>query len=318
MGSEMRLCFIVEDRYRHDGMPLAVARQLEEWGHAVDLLTPQTSVARVSTLITEGAYDAWVLKTVSEGPGLSLLEAAAAWGATTINDAQSIRRVRDKAVAAAVAGRRGLPFPLTYFAAAPELLGKVPDEHYPLVVKPVNGSAGRSVYLVHTPRELAETVSNMAGERFMLAQPYVTNPGVDLKVYNTGGDLYATRQPSPLHPDIDVPPRNVALPADLAQLVADIGAVFGLELYGVDVVEGPDGWVVVDVNDFPSFHCVPDAVARVATTILRLADHHDRGRPAALARAARVEGTGEGSNAADCLASAAALVAVPDDVMAAT
>jgi ribosomal protein S6--L-glutamate ligase len=284
----MRLCFIVEDRYRNDGMPLAVARQLGEWGHEVDLLAPQSSVARVSALVSEAAYDAWVLKTVSEGPGLSLLEAAAAWGVTTINDARAIRPVRDKAVAAAVAGRHGLPVPLTYFAAAPELLDKVPAEHYPLVVKPVSGSSGRSVYLVKTPRELAGVEGDIAGEGFMLAQPYIANPGVDFKVYNTGGDLYATIQPSPLHPDIEVPPRTVPLSADLARLVADVGTIFGLDLYGVDVVEGPDGWVIVDVNDFPSFHFVPDAEARVARTILRLADHGRRRSPKVLPRTALV------------------------------
>jgi ribosomal protein S6--L-glutamate ligase len=34
----MRLCFIVEDCYRRDSMPLAVARKLTAWGHHVDIL----------------------------------------------------------------------------------------------------------------------------------------------------------------------------------------------------------------------------------------------------------------------------------------
>lgn len=47
--------------------------------------------------------------------------------------------------------------------------------------------------------------------------------------------------------------------------------MFGLDLYGVDVLLGPDGPVVVDINDFPSFRQVPDAVARVSRAVLRLA-----------------------------------------------
>jgi ribosomal protein S6--L-glutamate ligase len=62
------------------------------------------------------------------------------------------------------------------------------------------------------------------------------------------------------------------VPRELARTVARIGEVFGLDLFGVDAVEGPDGWMVVDVNDFPSFRAVPDAVPRVARTILRLAE----------------------------------------------
>jgi ribosomal protein S6--L-glutamate ligase len=37
------------------------------------------------------------------------------------------------------------------------------------------------------------------------------------------------------------------------------------------VLFGPDGPVVVDVNDFPSFRQVPDAAARVARAVLGLA-----------------------------------------------
>jgi ribosomal protein S6--L-glutamate ligase len=139
---------------------------------------------------------------------------------------------------------------------------------------------------------------------------------VDIKVYNTGEDLYATVQPSPLHPDIAVPPRTVPLAADLARLVADVGTIFGLDLYGVDVVEGAEGWVVVDVNDFPSFRFVPDAVSRVASTILRLADHGRR-RPPKLETAAKLGVAGDGSAMAGRLASVA-VVTGPDDVTVAT
>lgn len=274
----MRLCFVVEERYRNAAMPLAVACRLARWGHQVDLLEPQRSITRISELVGEGDHDAWVLKTVSDGPGLSLLEAAAASGLRTINDARAIRPVRDKAVAAAVARRCGLPVPLTYFAAVPTLLRQVPAEHYPLVVKPAQGSAGRSVRLIRTPEELAAAEAGLAGEGFLLAQPYVANPGVDLKVYVVGGEMDATLRPSPLHPEVRLAGRQIPMPPGLAALVAKVGAVFGLDLYGVDVVRGHEGWVVVDVNDFPSFHHVPDAVTRVARSILELAGPRSRSR----------------------------------------
>src|SRR5919197_4556356 len=98
----MRLCFIIDEKYRHESMPLAVVRQLRHWGHDVDVLEPHATVIRLSDLVTQG-YDAYVLKTASEGPGLSLLDAADAAGIPTINNARSIRLVRDKAVAIATA-----------------------------------------------------------------------------------------------------------------------------------------------------------------------------------------------------------------------
>ncbi|MGW2791102.1 ATP-grasp domain-containing protein [Streptomyces sp. NPDC001251] len=267
----MRLCFLVEEHYRHDGMPVEVIRQLGSWGHQVDVVRPGGSLLRMSEAVRAGSHDAWVLKTVSGGPGLPLLEAAAAVGLTTVNDVRSIRGVRDKALASAIGRSRGLPVPMTYAAARPELLMEIPESEYPLVVKPADGSSGRAVHLVPSPERLAAMLPVLAGEGMLIAQPYVPNSGIDLKVYCVGGELYATERRSPLHPDQGVRERHVPLPAEVAAIVDQVGAVYGLDLYGVDVLLGPDGPVVVDVNDFPSFRQVPDAAAKVARAVLELA-----------------------------------------------
>lgn len=267
----MRLCFLVEEQYRHDGMPVDVIRQLTAWGHRVDVLRPGGSLLRLSETVRAGDHDAWVLKTVSGGPGLTLLEAAATIGLTTVNDARAIRGVRDKALAAVVAERHGLPVPVTYAAARPEEFAEIPEAEYPLVVKPADGSSGRAVRLVPTPGELVPPGREGADEGMLIAQPYVPNTGVDLKVYCVDGEFFATERCSPLHPDRPRRERQVPLTAEVAAIAAEVGVAYGLDLYGVDVVLGPDGPVVVDVNDFPSFRQVPDAVGRVAWAILRLA-----------------------------------------------
>lgn len=267
----MRLCFLVEERYRHDGMPQEVIRQLSAWGHQVDVLRPGRSLLRISDAIRAGSHDAWVLKTVSGGPGLTLLEAAAAVGLTTVNDARSIRGVRDKALAAAIGRSRGLPVPTTYAAARPEALAELPESEFPLVVKPADGSSGRAVRLVESPDRLAALGPELASEGMLIAQPYVPNSGIDLKVYCVGGELYATERGSPLGPDRGVRGRRVTLSPEVAAIAAEVGAVYGLDLYGVDILLGPDGPVVVDVNDFPSFKEVPDAAARVGRAVLELA-----------------------------------------------
>lgn len=273
----MKLCFLVEENYRYDGMPVEVIRQLDAWGHQVDVLRPGGSLLRMTDLVTAGSHDAWVLKTVSGGPGLTLLEAAAGAGLVTVNDARAIRGVRDKALAAAIGRSRGLPIPPTYAAATPELLTEIPESEYPLVVKPANGSSGRAVHLLPAPDRLAALMPELRGEGLLIAQPYVPNPGVDIKVYCVAGDFYATERRSPLHPDHRHPERRVPLSQEVAAVAAQVGAVYGLDLYGLDVLLTPDGPVVVDVNDFPSFRQVPDAAARVAAAVLDLARTH---RPA--------------------------------------
>lgn len=267
----MRLCFLVEEHYRHDGMPNEVIGQLTAWGHRVDVVRPGGSLLHMGAAVEAGAHDAWVLKTVSGGPGLTLLEAAAAAGLTTVNDARAIRGVRDKALAAAIGRAGGLPMPPTWAAARPGLLAEVPAAHYPLVVKPADGSSGRAVHLVSSPERLAAMLPVLAGEGLLIAQPYVPNSGTDIKVYAVGGELFATERCSPLHPDPAVRERRVPLSAEVAEIADRVGAVYGLDLYGVDVLLGPDGPVVVDVNDFPSFRQVPEAAARVARAVLGLA-----------------------------------------------
>ncbi|WP_407551115.1 hypothetical protein QOM21_17255 [Streptomyces sp. Pv4-95] len=267
----MRLCFLVEEQYRYDGMPLDVIRQLTAWGHRVDVLRPGRSLLRMSEAVRAGSHDAWVLKTVSGGPGLTLLEAAASVGLTTVNDARAIRGVRDKALAAVIARSRGLPVPVTYAAARPEEFAAIPEADFPLVVKPADGSAGRDVRLVATPDRLSDPDAGPAGDGLLIAQPYVPNSGTDLKVYCVDGELYATERRSPLHPGRAVRERRVPLTPEVARIAAEIGTVFGLDLYGADILLGPDGPVVVDINDFPSFRQVPDAVARVSAAVLRLA-----------------------------------------------
>ncbi|MFD5658728.1 ATP-grasp domain-containing protein [Streptomyces hirsutus] len=267
----MKLCFLVEEQYRHDGMPVEVIHQLASWGHQVDVLRPGGSLLRLTDAVQTSIHDAWVLKTVSGGPGLTLLEAAASAGLTTINNARAIRGVRDKALAAAIGLSRGLPLPATYAAALPELLVEIPESEYPIVVKPADGSSGRAVHLVSSPRRLAEMLPELAEEGMLIAQPYVPNSGVDIKVYSIGDELYATERRSPLHPDHAVRERRVPLSAEIAAIAGQVGAVYGLDLYGVDVVLGPNGPVVVDVNDFPSFRQVPDAPVRLARAVLALA-----------------------------------------------
>jgi ribosomal protein S6--L-glutamate ligase len=270
LTSPARLCFIVEAKYENDVMPGAVADVLTSWGHQVDVLRPNAMVADLWDLLPAGAeaYDAYVLKTVSSGPGLSLLEAAGAAGLTTVNDYRAIRLARDKAVAAARARAAGIPFPRTYFASRAALLSQLPREAYPLVVKPNNGSSCEQVLRVNSPTELSRLDLDDSG--YLLAQPYLPNPGYDIKLYNTGDEVFAAVRRSPLHPGEDVVEESIPVTPELRSIALAVGRAFGLDIYGLDVIDTPRGWVVLDVNDFPSFGMVPEAAWRLARTVLRV------------------------------------------------
>ncbi len=274
----MRFCFIIEEEYRHDPMPSVVAFQLLQWGHTVDILEPKECVTCLTNMSQRG-YDAYILKTVADGPGLSILEAAEAVGIPTINNSRAIRMVRDKAVAAAVARAHGLPVPPTYFVAHPRLLKQIPSQDYPLVIKPSNGSSCRDIYRLESPADLAALKIAEGNASFFLAQRYMENTGFDIKVYVTGREVYAAiAKKSPLHGEVQE--SFIPLTKELRKIALDIGKIFGLDIYGIDVVETPQGLAVLDINDFPSFGGVPRAVIRVAEYILHAATRAERQREA--------------------------------------
>ena len=266
----LRFCFIVEEQYRHSRMPRAVVDRLAEWGHTTVVVEPAAAAASISDLTAGQDFDAIVLRTLSGGPGVSLLQALGADGTTTINDAGAVRRVRDKAVVAATA-RAHRPFPTHFHRPRPGLLDQVPLLQFPLVVKPASGGFGHEVRLVRTPAEVASLASN-GTRHHLIAQPWVPNLGYDdMRLYNTGSQVFAVRRRSSLLGGRDEERELVGLSDELRDLALRVGTAFGLDIYGVDVVEGPNGWVVIDVNDFPSFKKVPDAAQMVAASIVDIA-----------------------------------------------
>ena len=279
----MRFCFIVEEQYRNDAMPMVIADQLLQWGHDVDLLEPQTAVTNLTDLKQQG-YDAYVLKSLADGPGMSILEAAEAVGIPTINNSRSIRLVRDKAVAVAFARAHGLPIPETYFVSHPRLLHQIPAEDYPIVVKPSNGSSCRGIYRLNGPDELEALEIAEAGESFFLAQRYAENAGFDIKVYVTGNEVYAPiAKQSVLHGEVRE--RFVPLTPQVRKLALQVGKLFGLDIYGLDIVETPQGPAILDINDFPSFGGVPRAVRRISEYVLHAAKRAEMEREERAARA---------------------------------
>ena len=262
----MRFCFILEEKYAHKPMPMVVADQLQQWGHQIEVLQPYAAVTSLTDLSLTN-YDAYVLKTVSEGPGLTILEAAEAVGIPTINNSRAIRLVRDKAVAVAFAQACGLPVPTTYFVGHYRALVNVPRDLYPVVVKPSNGTSMQDIHLVRTYEEMANLTLDESS--YYLAMRYVENTGYDIKLYVTGQEVHAIVKSSPLHGIVQE--TEIPVSREMLKLAQRVGQVFGLDLYGVDVLETPQGLMLVDINDFPSFYGVPRKVACVAEYILHAA-----------------------------------------------
>src|SRR5579883_2660803 len=116
---------------------------------------------------------------------------------------------------------------------------------------------------------------------------YVENTGYDIKLYVTGQEVRAITKSSPLHGG--VMEEEIPVSREMLKLAQRVGQVFGLDLYGVDVLESPQGLMLVDINDFPSFYGVPRKVAAIAEYILHAAYRYRSERERIMQRARHIQ-----------------------------
>ncbi|PZU40777.1 MAG: hypothetical protein DI571_13380, partial [Arsenicicoccus sp.] len=110
-----------------------------------------------------------------------------------------------------------------------------------------------------------------------VTQPFVPNDGLDRKLYVIGSTVVGLLKPSPLlgaHATTGAP---FEVSAELHRLALTAARACRLDLAGVDVVLGPDGPVLVDVNAFPGYRGVPGAAAAIAGLVAARA-HREQSR----------------------------------------
>ena len=132
---------------------------------------------------------------------------------------------------------------------------------FPLIIKSHYSHRGDLVRKVSTLAELAALAPRWSHEPIIL-QDFAAGNGWDIKLWVIGQQLFAARRRTPLDANAskeDLPIAPEELPADWAQMTREVGRVFHLRLYGVDLLMTEQGPVIVDVNSFPGFRGVPGA-----------------------------------------------------------
>src|SRR5438034_9934216 len=222
------------------------------------LLRPEELSVRHDLYILKSTTDLW----------LSLAGVLHFQSARLLNPYLACVATQNKIMTAWRLRSAGVPIPRSWVTGDLKLLLSLAAERQ-LIMKPYDGRRGNGIHIVNEPRELA---SVPPPQRPVLVQEYLAG-GEELKVYVIGDEVFAMRQPpatngcarpravSPVSPKV----RRIALRC---------GQVSGLGLYGLDMVEGPDGPVVVDLNYFPSYRGVPHAAPLIADYIEDYAKEH--------------------------------------------
>jgi ribosomal protein S6--L-glutamate ligase len=132
-----------------------------------------------------------------------------------------------------------------------------------LVIKAADGRRGRSAGVHIAPDGILPEQAPFPGPYHIEA--FVANDGVDRKLYVAGATCRCLLKPWPRSSQAEV--RAVDARPEFERLARRAGEALGLDLFGVDIVIGPQGLAIVDVNLFPSYKCVPDGAEMVADQI---------------------------------------------------
>ncbi len=186
--------------------------------------------------------------------------------------------MRNKIIVTRMLQHAGLPAPESYVASDPSEFAPLLDSG-PLILKPYRGSRGAGIRIIRDAREL----DGMKPNGLMLAQRYQEPDGADRKIYCIGGELFGVKRIWPLRTYEDKMGEPFAVTSELREIALRCGRVFGIDLYGLDVVMSAGQPYVVDVQKFGSYMGVPDAPRRLADYIHAAAQRVLRGGPLVLA-----------------------------------
>ena len=257
----MHLCFILETRNPPQPNQIIVeaAALLEKRGTRVSMIYPEQELWRLDTLRVDA--DLYLLKSDSE-LALSLAHSLELLGGRVLNPHDACRKVKDKAVTAALLCQSAIPTPPSYAAGHPGQL-----EHKlqggALILKPNRGYHGVGLAIAEDASALART-RDYADVVF--AQSYFVDARKDLKLFGIGDEVFALRKPFSADSFL-----RSGVPADLTpeheEIARRCAKAFGLSLFGVDLVEEDGRALVVDVNYFPGYRGVPNAAQRLSSFI---------------------------------------------------
>jgi glutathione synthase/RimK-type ligase-like ATP-grasp enzyme len=178
----------------------------------------------------------------------------------------------------------GIPTPRTFVTDSIETLRPIVRET-PIVVKPYKGRRGQGIEVCMDEAafdsvagryseggsEQGDDEGEGLGGSLIFAQEYEEHEPYDYKAYAIGDYIHAIKRVFPATTKEEKKGTPVGDDPDLEDLVRRCGDVFGLDLYGVDLVKTPKGYSVIEVNCFPGYKGVPEAGERISDYILERA-----------------------------------------------
>ena len=207
--------------------------------------------------------DVVLLRSLGHLRQLALARLVEAWGIPVVNPAEVLDTCGDKLRTTLALAAAGVPTPPARVAFTVEAaLVAVEELGYPCVVKPTVGSWGRLVARLND-RDAAEAVLEHkallggALHKVLYLQAYIEKPGRDLRAFVLDGQTAAVIGRRSGHWITNTArgarAEAVVVSGELASICARAAGAVGGGALAVDLLEGPEGLLVNEVNSTMEF-----------------------------------------------------------------
>jgi tetrahydromethanopterin:alpha-L-glutamate ligase len=213
--------------------------------------------------------DAVVVRTMSGGPfeavtlRLGVLHALRELGVMVWNDARAIERCVDKSMTSFLLSRAGIPTPASWATESYEQAYSIAERETgegSLVLKPLFGSQGRGLKLIHRPEDLP-TIEQTPGRVYYLQRFIgVERDGGyhDFRILVVQGRIIAAMRRHSNHWITNIKrggrPVPVVINDEMKALALQAAMAVGANFVGVDIVYGTDERpAVLEVNSMPAW-----------------------------------------------------------------
>ncbi|TFH18087.1 RimK family alpha-L-glutamate ligase [Candidatus Bathyarchaeota archaeon] len=255
----------------------------EEMGHIV-LAGPTNDI---SSLISQEGSRFWLGKDEvtdfdlcflrSFGPGsteqvtrrISLMEHMETAGIKLINSTYPFRRSRDKYSTQYTLHAAGIPIPKTFTTESLARAYEMTEEMIPVIYKPILSSMGRGS-MKFDDTDLAFNAYKTLDRLYqpLIIQGYIKNPGRDIRVFIIGDECVGAvyKYIPEGHWKSNVAQGGKMVEEEMKPEIIELGfraaRAMGLDYCGVDILESPNGPVVLEVNAAPGWQGLKEATEK--------------------------------------------------------
>lgn len=284
-------------------------------GHEVSVIDPldfqMVVVSKRPTLLVGGArapkFDVVVPRIGASitNYGLAVVRQFDLMGVPVLNSASAIARSRDKLRALQLLAIAGMDVPTTICARTPAGLDAAVDlvGGCPAIVKLQQGTQGIGTMIADTEQAvhaLLETFWAM-GQDIVLQEYVKESKGRDVRILVVGGKVIASMRRVAKKGEFRANlhrggvGQNVTLPASYKRVAVKAAEVMGLEVAGVDVLEGKRGPRILEINSSPGIEGIEratgvDVAAAIVAHIERFARRRARSKKGSLEAISEADG----------------------------